>query len=47
MLTRFLPMKKCLKPGIIVVLTLDRMRTKVGLKPEEYTEKDTNVMNIK
>ena len=33
--------------GIIVVLTLDRMRTKVGLKPEEYTEKDTNVMNLK
>ena len=33
--------------GLIVVLTLDGMRTRVGLKPEEYTEKDTNVMNLK
>ena len=32
--------------GLIVVLTLDGMRTRVGLKPEEYTEKDTNIMNL-
>ena len=32
---------------LVVVLTLDNMRTKVGLKPEEYTEKDTNIMNLR
>lgn len=32
--------------GLIVVLTLDNMRTKVGLKPEQYTEKDTNIENL-
>ena len=38
MLSEFSHMKKCLKP--------DGMRTRVGLKPEEYTEKDTNIMNL-
>ena len=33
--------------GLIVVLTLDGMKTRVGLKPEEYTEKDTNISNLK
>ena len=33
--------------GLIVVLTFDGMKTRVGLKPEEYTEMDTNVMNLK
>ena len=30
--------------GIIVVLMLDNMRKKVGLKPEEYSEKDTKIL---
>lgn len=33
--------------GIIVVLTLDNMRQKVGLKPENYSEKDINLADIK
>lgn len=32
---------------IIVVLMLDNMRKKVGLKPEEYTEKDTKILELK
>lgn len=33
--------------GVIVILMLDNMRTKVGLKPEEYTEKDTKILELK
>ena len=33
--------------GIIVVLMLDNMRKKVGLKPENYTKKDIEILNIK
>ena len=33
--------------GIIVVLMLDNMRKKVGLKPEQYTEKDIKILEIK
>ena len=30
--------------GIIVVLMLDNMRKKVGLKPEQYSEKDIKIL---
>lgn len=33
--------------GIIVVLMLDNMRKKVGLKPEEYSDKDINIQELK
>ena len=33
--------------GIIVILMLDNMKTKVGLKPEEYSEKDTKILDLK
>lgn len=33
--------------GIIVVLMLDNMRKKVGLKPEQYTARDTKIMELK
>lgn len=33
--------------GIVVVLMLDNMRKKVGLKPEQYTERDTRILEIK
>ena len=33
--------------GIVVVLMLDNMRKKVGLKPEQYTKKDVNVLEMK
>ena len=32
---------------LIIVLLLDRMRTRVGLKPEEYKEKDIKIMELK
>lgn len=32
---------------IIVVLMLDNMRKKVGLKPEQYSEKDINILELK
>ena len=32
---------------IIIVLLLDRMKTRVGLKPEEYKEKDIKIMELK
>ena len=32
---------------LIIVLLLDRMRTRVGLKPEEYQEKDIKIMELK
>lgn len=32
---------------VIIVLMLDNMRKKVGLKPEEYTEKDTKILELK
>lgn len=32
---------------VIVVLMLDNMRSKVGLKPEEYKEKDTKILELK
>ena len=32
---------------IMVVLMLDNMRKKVGLKPEQYTEKDTKILELK
>ena len=31
---------------IVVVLMLDNMRNKVGLRPEQYTEKDTKIMEL-
>ena len=33
--------------AIIVVLMLDNMRKKVGLKPEQYTSKDTKILELK
>ena len=33
--------------AIIVVLMLDNMRKKVGLKPEQYSERDTKIMELK
>lgn len=33
--------------GVIVVLMLDNMRKKVGLKPEEYSEKDIKILELK
>lgn len=33
--------------GVIVVLMLDNMRKKVGLKPEQYTSRDTSILEIK
>lgn len=33
--------------GIIICLMLYNMRNKVGLKPEEYTEKDTKLVDLK
>ena len=33
--------------GIVVVLMLDNMRKKVGLKPEQYTKRDTRILEIK
>ncbi len=33
--------------GIIVVLMLDNMRDKVGLKPEQYSEKDIKILELK
>ena len=33
--------------GVIVVLMLDNMRKKVGLKPEEYLEKDIKILELK
>lgn len=32
---------------VIIVLMLDNMRTKVGLKPEEYKEKDIKILELK
>lgn len=32
---------------LIIVLLLDRMKTRVGLKPEEYKEKDIKIMELK
>lgn len=32
---------------VIIVLMLDNMKKKVGLKPEEYKEKDTKVLELK
>lgn len=32
---------------VVIVLMLDNMRTKVGLKPEEYKEKDTKILELK
>ena len=32
---------------IVVVLMLDNMRNKVGLRPEQYTEKDTKIMELR
>lgn len=32
--------------GIIICLMLYNMRNKVGLKPEEYTEKDTKILDL-
>lgn len=32
---------------VLIVLLLDNMRTKVGLKPEEYKEKDTKILELK
>lgn len=32
---------------VIIVLMLDNMRSKVGLKPEEYKEKDTKILELK
>ena len=33
--------------GIIVVLMLDNMRKKVGLKPEQYSERDIRIVELK
>ena len=33
--------------AIIVVLMLENMRKKVGLKPEQYSERDTKIMELK
>ena len=33
--------------SIIVVLMLDNMRKKVGLKPEQYSDKDINILELK
>ena len=33
--------------GIVVILMLDNMRKKVGLKPEEYSKRDTDVLELK
>lgn len=33
--------------GIIVILMLDNMRTKVGLRPEEYSQKDIKILELK
>lgn len=33
--------------GIVVVLMLDNMRKKVGLRPEQYNERDTNIIELK
>lgn len=32
---------------VLIVLMLDNMRTKVGLKPEQYKEKDTKILELK
>lgn len=32
---------------IIIVLMLDNMKDKVGLKPEEYSEKDIKILELK
>lgn len=32
---------------VVIVLMLDNMRTKVGLKPEEYKEKDKKILELK
>ena len=32
---------------VVIVLMLDNMREKVGLKPEEYKEKDTKILELK
>lgn len=32
---------------VVIVLMLDNMRSKVGLKPEEYNEKDTKILELK
>ena len=33
--------------GVIIVLMLDNMRKKVGLKPEQYSERDIKIMELK
>ena len=33
--------------GVIVFLLLYNMRNKVGLNPEEYSEKDTKILELK
>lgn len=33
--------------GIVIVLMLDNMRKKVGLKPEQYSKKDINILELK
>ena len=32
---------------VITVLMLDNMKDKVGLKPEEYSEKDIKILELK
>lgn len=32
---------------IVIVLLLDKMKTKVGLKPEEYEEKEIKILELK
>ena len=33
--------------GIIVILMLENMRNKVGLRPEEYSTKDVKILELK